>query len=157
MKIYTDNIRGFKVIGYHGGANGNFLGIIFVNPSTNQIYSADVNSIGKIYFTKKEETPIRKYPRDPIYNIIGSTIVSVEEGYPAGNYFGFTLKGDKTYIAQGEYGGHIIQIQPLGKPHISYEEPALDYADMLELQNTRKKKPSSKPKRKPIKCSCKKK
>ena len=48
MGIYTGNVKGFKVIGYHGGANGNFLGLTFINPSTNQIYSADVNSIGKI-------------------------------------------------------------------------------------------------------------
>jgi len=156
-----DILQKMQVTGYHGGANGYFLGIIFADmfDDNHPIYELHNDYFGRLYFTSYKHKPPTQKSLTPDYDIKGAKIIGAQD-LGNGLYRGLRLKNFKTNVAFVVTGPNqgIIEVYPEGSKHVDFEPLDEPYYGP-EPPEYRKKKPSKSTKRKPKKvvkkCKCK--
>lgn len=161
IKYEGDILQKMQVVGYHGGANGYFLGITFADmfDDNHPIYELHNDYFGRLYFILSKHKPSTQKSLTPDYDIKGAKIIGTQD-LGDGYYRGLKLKNFKTntkFIVNGPYQG-IIEVYPEGSKHVEFE-PLNEPLYGPEPPEFRKKK-SSKPKvrksKKVVKkCKCK--
>ena len=149
---FKGDVIGMRVIGQHGGANGNFFGADFLH-ANGKIYHLYTDSRGILYFNEAKHKPSTQSPLSRGYDINGS-VISFAQGLGNGDYRNLKLTNlatNQSFNVEGT-GGIIIEIYPSTSNRAPYE-PLNEPSYGPEPPEYRKKKViPKKPKRKVCRC-----
>lgn len=152
VSAYTGNVKNFEIVGFTGGANGNYLSIVCLNPYNKKLYKIHTNYFNRLMFTETDKIPSQQ----PISFDIKGAIIIYDNKFDSTQHNTLNLvKNTKIYIV--EANDNLISVRPFGTSPKHTPEIHPPYDEYIQSLKTRKHKTSkTKSKRKPVKkCKCK--